>query len=138
LCASLHCDISIIIDHTIKEKYLPCLEMYRYVSKALCYWCRSLSITGQFYFKFFTIMRQPVKQITQTQEELVKDFLKETQDLRMLFPNLLEIRLNLKSLLADFLLLNSNTSTQVANQQDIEKYGFTVSVLCDLFKTLET
>jgi hypothetical protein len=77
------------------------------------------------------------KEITQTQEEILADFLKEASDLRALFPNLMQLRLNLKSLLADFLLLNSNTNTQLADCQDVEKYGFTVYILCNLLQKLE-
>ena len=75
------------------------------------------------------------KRITQTQEELVKVFLKEAEDLRLLFPNLLEIRLNLTSLLAGLLLLNH--SAQHYDQKDIEAFGFTIAVVCDLLKILE-
>lgn len=78
---------------------------------------------------------RPKKEITQTQEEILADFLKEAEDLRMLFPNLLEIRLNLTSILAGLLLLNH--SAQHYDSKQIEAFGFTITVVCDLLEILE-
>lgn len=81
--------------------------------------------------------RSTPKTPTEPQEQALQALLTEAADLKVMFPNPLQLRLNLKSLLADFLLLNSNEKTQIAEEKDVENYGFTIYIVCKLLQRIE-